>query len=441
MAWLKLTARGRQGHGSMLNDDNAVSRLAGAVARIAAYEWPVQLTPTMEVLLASVGEIAGIPVTPENAPALVARFTVRWGGEALTWDVPVVYRWVDRVLGERYRDFVVTPPVTMRFDDHAYLFPDRAARPVRVTVTAADAGVGGTLRLRLPEGWSSEPREVAVSFARADAETTVGFQVTPAGDRAASAIEAELETGGRRYDRGVTRIDYSHIPVQTLFPRASARAVRADLALGAAHIGYLTGSGDEIPAALRQMGAQVTTLSDEDVESGDLARFETIVAGVRAYNTRPRLRALQPRLLDYVNRGGRLVVQYNTSDPALDDRLGPYPFTISRDRVTVEDASIDRKEPDHALFTSPNRIDDRDFEGWVQERGLYFARPFDARYEAVMSSHDPGEPPRDGGLLFARYGRGAFVYTGYAWFRQLPAGVPGAWRLFANLVSATSPRP
>jgi hypothetical protein len=376
----------------------------------------------------------------ENPPALTARFVVRLAGERVTWDVPVVYRWVDRVQGERYRDFLVAPPVTLRFDERAYLFPDRSPRPVRVTVTAGDAGVSGALRLTLPDGWSAEPGAVAVALGSAAAETTVRFLVRPAGDRVAATLGAELETGGRRYDRTTVRIDYPHIPLQILFPRATAHAVRADLAFTATRVGYLTGSGDEIPAALRQMGAQVTPLSDDDVETGDLSRFEAIVAGVRAYNTRPRLRALQPRLLDYVSKGGRLVVQYNTNEPGLDG-LGPYPFTISRDRVTVEEAPVERRDPDHALLTQPNRIDDRDFSGWVQERGLYFAQPFDGRYQAPLSSHDPGEPPSEGGLLFARHGRGVFIYTGFAWFRQLPAGVPGAWRLFANLVSATPPRP
>jgi LmbE family N-acetylglucosaminyl deacetylase len=377
----------------------------------------------------------------ENPPALTARFTVRLAGGSITWDVPVVYRWVDRVLGERYRDFLVAPPVTLKFDEKAYLFADRSARPVRVTVSGGDAAVSGALRLTLPSGWSASPASAEITLASAAAETTVRFLVTPAGDRAATAIGAELETGGRRYDRSTVRIDYPHIPLEVLFPRASARAVRADLAFAAARVGYLAGSGDDVPAALRQMGAQVTMLSDEDVQAGDLDRYQAIVAGVRAYNTRPRLRALEPALLEYVNRGGRLVVQYNTSEDGLGEKLGPYPFTISRDRVTVEDAPVDRKDPEHALLTQPNRIDARDFDGWVQERGLYFAQPFDRRYEPVLSSHDPGEPPRDGGLLFARYGRGVFIYTGYAWFRQLPAGVPGAWRLFANLVSAAPPRP
>jgi hypothetical protein len=188
------------------------------------------------------------------------------------------------------------------------------------------------------------------------------------------------------------------------------------------------------------MGFSVTTLDDDDVENADLSRFDAIVAGVRVYNTRPRLRRMQRRLLDYVAGGGRLVVQYNTAEQALQNALGPYPLQISRERVTVEEAPVEFKSADHPLLAAPNRIGPADFEGWVQERGLYFASPFDPRYESVLSSHDPGEPVREGGLLHARHGKGVFVYTGLAFFRQLPAGVPGAWRLFANLVSPARPQ-
>ena len=193
--------------------------------------------------------------------------------------------------------------------------------------------------------------------------------------------------------------------------------------------------GGSVPAALGQMGYQVTLLSDDDIEKGDLARFPAIVIGVRAYNTRPRLFAAQPRLLDWVAKGGRLVVQYQTSTAALENKLGPYPFRVSTDRVTVEEAPVTLRLAAHPLLTSPNRIGPADFSGWVQERGLSFANPWDKAYETPLSSRDPGEPARDGGLLYTKHGKGVFIYTGYAWFRQLPAGVAGAWRLFANLVS------
>jgi len=376
------------------------------------------------------------PGAPENPPALSAQFQITIKGTTLIFTVPVVYRWVDPVMGERYRSFEIVPPVTMRFDQGAYLFVDATPRPVRVTVLSADAAVDGALTLRLPAGWTSVPTSIRVRLAAGEVDTAVRFMVTPGAGPAATTIGADFEMGGTHYDRRIVRLDYPHIPIQTLLPPAESRLVRTDLKTTGHEIGYLMGSGDQGPEALRQMGFHVTLLADDDVEQSDLMRFDAIVAGVRVYNTRPRLRARQRRLLDYVEAGGRLVLQYDTADDALKDKLGPWPFTISRDRVTVEDAPMTLLAPEHPLLTTPNRIGAADFEGWVQERGLYFANPWDTRYESVVSCHDPGEPARDGGLLVARFGKGVFIYTGYAFFRQLPAGVPGAWRLFANLVSA-----
>jgi hypothetical protein len=229
-------------------------------------------------------------------------------------------------------------------------------------------------------------------------------------------------------------INYPHIPVMTLFPRAEAHLVRADVKRAGSRVGYVMGSGDDVPSALEQMGYQVTLLSDDDIESTPLASYDAIVMGIRAYNTRPRLRTMQDHLFDYVSNGGTLVVQYNTVEDALQERLGPYPFKISRDRVTVEGSPVRFALPEHPLLRAPNRIGPADFEGWVQERGLYFANPWDPKFETPLSMNDPGEPPTSGSLLVARHGRGTYIYTGISWFRQLPAGVPGAYRLFANLV-------
>jgi len=201
-------------------------------------------------------------------------------------------------------------------------------------------------------------------------------------------------------------------------------------------IGYIMGSGDEVAEGLRDLGYDVSLLSDEVLASGDLGRFDAIVAGIRAYNTRERLAVVQPRLLQYVEDGGTLIIQYNVSRGLVTEDLGPYPFTIGRDRVTEENAAVTILAPDHVLLRYPNTITQEDFDGWVQERGLYFATAWDDRYETVVASHDTGEADLAGGLVFARFGKGVFIYSGISWFRQLPAGVPGAYRLFANLVSA-----
>jgi LmbE family N-acetylglucosaminyl deacetylase len=372
---------------------------------------------------------------PEAAPALVARVTVDFAGEPVTFDLPVAFKWTDRVYGDRYRAVEVLPPVTCQFDQSAYLFAEPRPREVRLAVQSTRAALSGVARLLLPAGWSAVPAEVPVTL-EAGAEQVVRFRVTAGPGPAAAVLGGEVEVQDRRYASSLSRIDYPHVPIQALLTPCEARLVRTELLKRGQWIAYLMGPGDQGPDALRQMGFDVTLLDDDAVESTDLSRFDCIVTGVRAYNTRPRLRVLQPRLLDYVKNGGRLVVQYCTNDDALNDRLGPWPLRISRDRVAVEDAEMRFLKPAHPLLRTPNAITARDFEGWVQERGLNYATPWDPRYEAVLSANDPGEPARDGGLLCANYGKGVFVYSGLALFRQLPAGVPGAWRLFANLASA-----
>jgi LmbE family N-acetylglucosaminyl deacetylase len=375
---------------------------------------------------------------PENRPALLATFQLNMAGEMVFYTLPVAYRWVDAVQGERWRQLEVSPPATLAFEQPFQLFADATPRPVRVTVRAQKFKLAGTLRLELPPGWSAKPASAPVTIEVEGNEQMIEFVLTPG--REAGTARAVIDVDGRPWSMGSQRIDYPHIPVETLYPPAELKLVRTDLNVAAARVGYIAGSGDQIADAIRQMGCSVTPLSDDDVASGDLSRFDTIVTGVRAYNTRPRLRAAQKRLLDWASKGGTLVVQYVTTADGPVDYLGPLPFRVSRDRVTEEDAPVTFLKPTNRLVTAPNKLGPADFDGWVQERGLYFANPFDPNYDAVLGAHDPGEPSRDGGLLYAKHGSGEFIYCGYALFRQVPAGVPGAWRLLGNMVSGAKAR-
>jgi hypothetical protein len=220
-----------------------------------------------------------------------------------------------------------------------------------------------------------------------------------------------------------------------VFPPAVVKLVYVDVRVTARKIGYVMGAGDQMPDAIRQLGCEVTLLSPSDLQQRDLSEFDAIVTGVRAYNTRADLRVNLPRLLDYVQQGGTLIDQYNVTDGNLVP-IGPYPFKVGRERVSVEEAAVAFTNPANPLMAKPNQITPKDFDGWIQERGLYFASEWDSRYQTVLESHDPGEKPQAGGMLYARYGKGVYIFTGYAWFRQLPAGVPGAYRLFANMLSA-----
>jgi LmbE family N-acetylglucosaminyl deacetylase len=382
-------------------------------------------------------QLVGEPSPDSPVPVVVS--ATAFGDENISFTLPVLYRWTDRVRGELYRPVAVVPEVSLRVEEQTVVFPARDARRVRVAVKSHAAGeTTGTLRLKLPEGWSAAQAAAPVTLKGAGAEVTAVFDVTPPAADSVAQLAAEFEAKGRRFTRGLVEIDYPHIPRQTVLPEATARLVRADVKTRGRRVGYVMGSGDEVPEALRQLGYEVVLLSDAELATADFSRFDAVVTGVRAYNTRPALREQQKRLLDYVERGGSVVAQYNSSERALEGfALGPYPLKIARgDRVTVEDAPVRLLAPRDALLNSPNPIGPADFEGWVQERGLEFPSEWDARYTPLFEMHDPGEPEKRGATLVARHGRGTYVYTSLAFFRQLPAGVPGAYRLFANFISA-----
>ena len=372
----------------------------------------------------------------ENPPAIAARVVLEAGGQLLEFSVPVVFRWTDRVDGELSRPFEVRPRVTVAVEPKVGIFPGPASKRVKVRVTSQANGVAGELRLRGNGRWRIAPASVPFSLGGKYEELEVAFEVSPPASPDESALTVEADVGGEVFDRALVDIAYPHIKRQVYFPPSRMNAVRLDIKTAGSRIGYIMGAGDEVADGLRSLGYDVVLLDDAMLENADLSGFDAIVAGIRAYNTRERLKNDQPRLMRYVENGGTLVVQYNVSRGLLVDNIGPYPLTLGQDRVCDETAPVTFLLPKHQLLNRPNRIGPDDFAGWVQERGLYFASRWDGKYEAVLSSHDPDEPAREGGLLFARYGKGVFIYTGYAWFRQLPDGVAGAYRLMANLVSA-----
>jgi LmbE family N-acetylglucosaminyl deacetylase len=371
---------------------------------------------------------------PEEPAPLEAELIFAFGGESIAVQRPVAYKWTDPVLGERYRRLEVLPAVTVDPSSGLLLFPDAAPRPLEVTVRSV-RGASGTLALELPPGFSAEPATTPFTVA-AGGESTLRFKVVPPKGPGQGTLRAVATVEGKRFDRGLRRIDAAHIPVQTWMPLATVQLTRADVAHAKRRIGYLPGPGDEVPEALRQAGYEVTPLSVADLRNGALGHFDAVVFGIRAFNVEPQLEGLHRKLMDYVAAGGTVLVQYVTSNfiAKAPPDLGPFPFTIGRGRVTDENAAVEAAP--HPVLTSPNRIGPEDWAGWVQERGLYFAESWDPRYSTPLSMHDAGEPPLKGSVLVARSGKGAFVYTGLSFFRQLPAGVPGAFRLFANLVDA-----
>ena len=375
---------------------------------------------------------------PENPPRISIIVTIADNDfHNLIFTVPAAYRWVDPIRGEETRSLDIVPDITANLGSSVYVFPDTKPKLVTVWLQDFAGATPATLRLSAPEGWKVEPPAVKVNFTKKGDEAHVSFNVTPSAKEMTGVIAAEVEMpSGKKWQLGLTTIDYPHISPQRVFGDAGAKAVRVNVKKHGSRIGYVMGSGDDVAEALRQIGYDVTMLSDADLERGDFAKYDAIVTGVRAYNTRKRLKLVQPRLLDYVKNGGTLVVQYNTLQELQVESPGPYPFKITNDRVTVEEAPVRFVHPDHPLLNVPNKISETDFAGWVQERGLNFTQNWDPKYTTILASNDPGEPEKEGGELYTHYGKGVFIYTAYSWFRQLPAGVPGAYKLFANLVSA-----
>jgi LmbE family N-acetylglucosaminyl deacetylase len=372
----------------------------------------------------------------ENPPAIEIKLGLDAGGKLLEYSVPLSFRWTDQVEGELYRLFEVRPRVALQVEEKVSIFAGENAKKIKIKLKSNSQNIAGQVRLKGPEAWKITPAAIPFSLPGKYDEGEVTFDVMPPKFAAEADLTAEAEFGGEKSSRALVEISYPHIRRQVYFPESRLRVVKLDVKTLGRKVGYIMGAGDEVPDALRNLGYDVIQLSDEMLENTDFSQFDAIVAGVRAYNTRDRLRLIKDKLLQYVERGGNLVVQYNVPSGQLANRIGPYPLTIGRDRVDVETAPVTFLAPEHPLLNVPNKITPKDFAGWVQERGLNFPSQWDEKYEAILSSHDPGEPDKNGSLLYARYGQGVFIYTALAWFRQLPDGVPGAYRLFANLISA-----
>lgn len=376
--------------------------------------------------------LRGLPETPRFAKV---NWSITVNGVPLEYETDVAWKTGEPAIGEVWRPFEVLPPVFVEFTESSYLFTGREGK-VSVRVKAGRDSIAGLVTVMAPgKGWTIRGDGQAFSFAKKGEEKVFTFTVEGNEAPGETTITAGVKIGKVLYTNRLVNIKYDHIPQQSVLLPSTAHAARLDLQVKARNVGYYMGAGDDIPAALRQIGCTVTLLEDKDMEAATLAKFDAIVVGIRAYNTKDNLKFQQAALLDYVQNGGTLVVQYHTNFELVVDKIAPFPLKISRARVTDETAEMRFLLPDHPVLNAPNKITARDFDGWVQERGLYFPGEWDPAFEAPLSSNDPGEKPADGALLVAKYGKGYYVYTGLSFFRELPAGVPGAYRLFANLIS------
>jgi hypothetical protein len=291
--------------------------------------------------------------------------------------------------------------------------------------------------LSLPVGWSAEPKSIPIHFAQAGEDQTVSFAVIPKVEEGKQyTVTAVASLDGKEYKEGYVTVGYLGLRPYFLYSQARYTAVGTDVKMAPGEsIAYVEGSGDDVPASLEQIGVHVAYLSAQDLASGDLQKYDAVVLGVRAYAVRPDLIANNARLLQYVEKGGVVIVQYNT--PEYDHNYGPYPYVMSSDpeEVTNEKSIVKILDASNPVLKWPNKITESDFDGWVEERGSKFLQSWDPKYTALLETHDAGQPDQKGGLVYARYGKGAYIYNAYAFYRQLPLGVPGAFRLFANMLS------
>jgi LmbE family N-acetylglucosaminyl deacetylase len=378
---------------------------------------------------------------PENPPAVEVIYSFDIKGHSFTYTSPLVFKKTDPVKGEQYSPFEVTPSLFINPSERIFVFGNETPKMLSVKVKAGDQNVNGILKVVLPEGWKAAPASFPFSLKAKGAEADFSFKVFPSTNEMTSELKVIAEIGTQVFDQGLTTIKYDHIPAQALFPKAVLKLVKLNLKRKGENIGYIMGAGDEVPAALAQVGYKVSILKEENIKADNLKRFDAVIMGIRAYNTQERLKFYQKELMTYTRDGGTLIVQYNTlpgrtsENKLVVDSIGPYPFKLSNERVTEEDAAIRFINPGHPLLNTPNKITDKDFENWIQERGLYFPNEWSKEYETILSCNDTGETPKDGGILVAKFGKGNYIYTSYSWFRELPSGVPGAYRIFTNLIS------
>jgi LmbE family N-acetylglucosaminyl deacetylase len=373
---------------------------------------------------------------PENPAAVTYSFTITVGDEPIEISKPLIFKWVDPVKGELWRPFEIVPPLFINLTEKVVVFSDQQPKDITVLITSAIAkNVSGKLQVNLPSGWRAEPLSAAFEFSKMGQEVYKTFRIFPSQAESKGVMKVVADVDGKNHDQALQLIQYDHIPVQTQLPESQANVVRINLKGEGKRIAYIRGAGDEIPAALRNIGYQVWEMKNEEVTASNLKQVDAVVLGIRALNTNERIAFIMPDLLNYVNEGGTLVVQYNNNFDLNTESFSPFPMKLGRDRVTEEDSEVRILKPEHPVLNFPNKITAKDFEGWVQERGLYYPATWDANFEAILSMNDKGETTKDGSLLVAKYGKGYYVYTGLSFFRQLPEGVAGAYKLFANLVS------
>ncbi len=373
---------------------------------------------------------------PKTDYPLYAKFITEINGVEIDFRIPVFYRDNDPVRGEVYKGVEIVPEAVVNFEKGLYLVKNNDEKEIVVNVRSIKGKLSGKVKLLIDEGWKITPSNYNFSFSDKGQEQEFKFKINSTNNNLIATIKAQLEIDGKELSKSLVIIDYPHIQPQIVLPNAEAKILKLDLQKKTVKkIAYIMGSGDKIPDLLKDLGFSVDVYTNEPLTTELLDNYDVVITGIRAYNTNQRLATDQKYLLNFVENGGTLIVQYNTLGDLIADP-SPYQLQISRDRVTEEDSPVIILDKNQKVMNYPYKISSKDFDGWIQERGLYFPDKWDEKFTPLLEMNDTGETPKDGSLLITNYGKGIFIYTGLSFFRQLPAGDEGAYRLFINLLSA-----
>ena len=416
------------------NNENWQTQITFQIPENADYSTPYWLTNEGSLGMYKVEdpELIGKPETPAQFKAI---FTIEINGISIPFEREIVYKRNDPVFGELYQPFEIVPKVAVSLLNEVEIFADSSSKVIPVAIKAAKENLSGTLQLNHPSSWKVSPDSYQFNLSEKGEERTYMFTVTPPQGQEEAVLQPEAIIEGETFSDEIVQLDFEHIPLQTLVLPSKTKVVKLDIQKRGDLIGYVQGAGDMVPQALEQIGYKVEVIAPEDISAENLEKFDAVVMGIRAYNVVEELKYKQEELLSYVKSGGNLILQYNTNHGLKNNNLAPFPLKLSRDRVTNEDAKVKILASEHPIVNTPHKITENDFEGWVQERGLYFPEEWSKEFTPVLSMSDTGETSKKGSLLVAPYGKGYYIYTGLSFFREFPAGVPGAFRLFANMIS------
>ncbi|WP_374399902.1 PIG-L family deacetylase [Flavobacterium sp.] len=376
-----------------------------------------------------------IRILPEVSSNFPVVFTIEIEGKTIEFVKNICYKFNNPDDGETYVPFTVLPDVTTKIEPEVIIFNGTQSKEITVSVKAHKANAKGVLSLNIPTDWKVNPKEIPFEITTKNEERKFTFTLYPTKPEIATKLSAKAQIGNQTFTDKLITIQYPHIPKQTILVPSESKLVKLDIETKGKNIGYIMGAGDEVNKNLENLGFKVSTINPNEISIEKLQQFDAVILGIRAFNVIDELKYKNKILFEYVEKGGNLIIQYNTTNNLVTKEIAPYNLKLSRDRVTDENAKVTFLAPNHKVLNQPNKISEKDFTGWVQEQGLYYPNEWSSEFIPILASNDEGETPKKGGLLIAKHGKGNYIYTGLSFFRELPEGVSGAYRLLANLIA------